>query len=234
MGKTCGSSACPVVFVYQVTDAPVLAAPIIDNQPGNVTVATGSGVIAQFGTIAHGTPWPTYLWQVSSNGGSTWTDEPVDPLNRPGSFNQTLYHAVLSTAENNYKFRAIVSNSQGSVITNTVTLTVTGTAVIAPSFSVQPNNISTTAGTKVHFTATIAGHPTPDLSVWWHSDDGTHWFDENAITGGGTSVVGLDVTALITYNNRLYRVCTSVAGWIPMTLTGTGTYCSNTATLTVH
>ena len=91
----------------------------------NVTVTThpGSqsrcaGANASFTSAANGSPAPTVQWQVSSNG-TTWT-------NIAGATTSTLSFGT-TTADNNKQYRAVWTNSSGSVNSNAATLTVNAT-----------------------------------------------------------------------------------------------------------
>lgn len=117
--------------------------PTITTQPASQTKCSGATV--SFVSSATGNPAPTVQWQVSTNG-TTWT-------NITGATAATLTF-VTSATDNNKHYRAVYSNSGGSVNTNPATLTVnspqlsgslsaTTTSGIALSYTAS----STTAGT---------------------------------------------------------------------------------------
>lgn len=85
-----------------------IGAPIITTQPTNQTVAPDSYVTLS--AAASGNPTPSVQWQVSTDGGGSWT-------NTDSAF-------VATASENGYEYRAVFTNTAGSAITDTVTLTV--------------------------------------------------------------------------------------------------------------
>src|ERR1700728_388622 len=72
------------------------AAPLIESQPTNLTVAAGTS--ATVTAVAHGDPAPNVQWQLSANGGATWSDV-------SGGTAQTLSF-VSSSILSGYEFRA--------------------------------------------------------------------------------------------------------------------------------
>ena len=103
------------------------SAPTITTQPSDTTVAShySGTTYAAFRIATTGFPTPTCQWQVSTDGGSTWTK-----ISKYGSISDSsntgcLYGPFTDTTNNGNKFRCIVSNASGSVTSNTVTLTIT-------------------------------------------------------------------------------------------------------------
>ena len=119
-------------------------APSVTTQPASQSRCAGAN--ASFTSAASGTPSPTVQWQ-SSPTGTTWT-------NISGSTNATLTFAA-TTADNNKQYRAVWTNSAGTVNSNAATLTVdpipvlssslTGTATSGSLFTYTP--ASSTSGT---------------------------------------------------------------------------------------
>jgi hypothetical protein len=83
-------------------------APVITTQPVNQTAAPGAPVTLS--AAASGTPSPTVQWQVSADGGVTWTSTPA-------SFSA-------SAADTAREYRAVFTNPAGSTTSDIVTLTV--------------------------------------------------------------------------------------------------------------
>jgi kumamolisin len=98
------------------------AAPTITTQPSNVSVIGGQTAI--FAVAAGGNPPPTYRWQVSSDGGNTWADLSDGPVYQ-GAATATLQVNTTDTGLNGFKYRCIISNLQGTLVSNSVTLAVT-------------------------------------------------------------------------------------------------------------
>lgn len=122
----------------------------VTSSPSNLTVT--SNQTASFSAAATGSPAPTVQWQVSSDGGATFTDV-------PGATSSTLtFTATMS--QNGNLYRAVFTNSSGSVTSSAATLTVnTAAATTTVSSSKNP----TVFGQAVSFTATVSatsGTPT--------------------------------------------------------------------------
>jgi lysophospholipase L1-like esterase len=99
---------------YQALTSP----PIITQQPVSHVVASGSS--GTYTATASGVPTPTVQWQLSVNGGSTWT-------NIGGATSTTFVTAALSTAVNGWQLRAIFTNSAGTATSSAVVVTVSST-----------------------------------------------------------------------------------------------------------
>ncbi len=101
------------------------SAPTITTQPVNTTACEGSN--ATISVVAGGTPTPNiFQWQVSTDGGATWTN-----LTSGGSFTPTLTLSNVTLAMNGYRYRVIVTNSCGFTITsNAIILTVNARPVV--------------------------------------------------------------------------------------------------------
>jgi hypothetical protein len=76
-----------------------------------------SGETATFTAAASGTPTPTVQWQLSTDGGSSWGD-----IGSATSGSYTTPTLLPSDDQNQY--RAVFTNSLGTVTTNAATLTV--------------------------------------------------------------------------------------------------------------
>lgn len=95
-----------------VNPAPVPVA--ITAQPQSVTVTENAS--AAFAVTATGTT-PAFRWQVSSNGGSLWSD-------LPGGTAASYSLAAATLADDGKQFRVVVSNAANSVTSNAASLTV--------------------------------------------------------------------------------------------------------------
>jgi hypothetical protein len=134
------ATATPISSTAPASTAPTktkAVAPVITVQPQNESNTVGDYV--EFTASASGNPAPTESWQVSTDGGVTWsalpkTDEstsaPVglevavdDEGNLTGDFAQGV--AGSSSGD---EYRAVFTNSAGSVTSNPATLTATWTS----------------------------------------------------------------------------------------------------------
>lgn len=193
---------------------PPPAAPVLTSNPSAQTVFEGAWV--RFTASATGSPTPNYQWQVSTNGGLTYTNlirtqqqqqnDPPDVL----SFNAAYF-------QNGYLYRAVMSNASGTVISSSARLTVYTTPVL-PVVSVQPTDLTVTAGQIATFTATASGG-TSTIAKWQVSTDGTTFTD---IVGSTTTTYQIsDVTTTLAFtaamaqSGNTYRaVFTNIKGTV--------------------
>ncbi len=194
-----------------VTTVPALlivnSAPAITTNPVNVTVLAGAN--ATFTAAASGTPAPTVQWQVSTNGGTTFT-------NLAGATSPTLTITAVTAAMSGNQYKAVFTNATSSATTTTATLTVG----VPPVITTNPVNATIIAGNPATFTAAATGTPAPTVQ-WMVSTNGGTTF---AAVPGATSAT-LSFTANAAQNANIYKaVFTSTAG----------TATTTTATLTVQ
>jgi hypothetical protein len=162
-------------------------APNLTSSPGNLTIIAGQP--AQFGAAATGDPAPSFHWQSSSDGGSTWANL-TDDGNTTGSATANLSLANVTFAFNNHQFRALAFNTGGTVASAPAILTVD----TSPAFFTQPGNHTVSVGQVTNFSTIITGNPAPALLWQVSSDGGLSWSnlaDGNGIVGSNTSVLQL-------------------------------------------
>jgi glucose/arabinose dehydrogenase len=133
------------------------AAPTITSQPTSQSAA--AGVSVTFSVRASGTPPLSYQWQRNGANvlGATTPDLTM----------------VASSSENGARFRAVVTNGFGSVLSNEAVLTVTGNQRPTPTI-VQPAAGTLYSGGSVIFYSGTASDPEdgtlPASSFTWHVD----------------------------------------------------------------
>jgi hypothetical protein len=161
----------------------------ISSQPVSVTTCAGSN--ASFTATASGT---SYQWQVSTDGGTSFTDI-------PGETATTLNFATVTAAMNNNQYRLVVfSCTPGGLNSTAAVLTVNDPAAITS----QPANAIVCIGADATFTVTATG--TSPGYQWEVSTDGGISF--NPIPGANAA--SLTITAVTAgMNNNLYRVSLS-------------------------
>jgi hypothetical protein len=128
-------------------------APVITGDPSNQTVTAGQSV--SFTASASGNPTPTVQWQVSSNGGATFS-------NISGATSTTLTLNNVTPSMSGYAYHAVFTNSAGSAATSAATLTVQSASGEAPVITSGASAVFT-AGQGGSFTVTATGSPTPTL-----------------------------------------------------------------------
>jgi uncharacterized repeat protein (TIGR01451 family) len=172
----------------------VLQGPGISLQPAAQTVC--SGATATFTASATGSPTPTVQWQVSTNGGTTFS-------NITGATSTTLSFTT-SAGQNGNQYRAAFTNTAGSSNTNPALLTVNTAAAI----TLNPLNQTVTSGLTATFTAGASGQPTPTVQ-WQISTNGGTTFSN--ITGATSTTLSFTTSA--GQNGNQYRaVFTNTCG----------------------
>ncbi|MGA2932572.1 MAG: immunoglobulin domain-containing protein, partial [Acidimicrobiales bacterium] len=99
------SAGPPPPAMPAVVPAPQAELPQFAQQPTDQTVEPGG--TATFAIEATGNPAPTVQWQVSTNGGSTFSDV-------TGATSQTLTVGAVTSGQQWDRYRAVVSNPAGS------------------------------------------------------------------------------------------------------------------------
>lgn len=179
----------------------------ISSQPANVNACLNSA--ATFTASTAGTA-NTNQWQMSTDGGTTWT-------NISGATNTSYTISNVTASMNNNKYRVIVSNAcPSSVTSEAATLTVSNPAAI----TTQPTNQTTCALVTTLFSVSATGS---GLTYQWQvSTDGGTTFTN--ITGATASVYPISGPSATLNNNQYHVVITGCNGSI----------ISNNVTLTVN
>lgn len=169
-------------------------APTVIANPTDLSVIAGQ--TASFTAASTGNPNPTVQWQVSTDGGATFT-------NISGATATTLSFTAAQT-DNGSKYRAVFTNSLGSATTSAATLNVG----IPPIVTQNPTDLTVNVGQTATFTAASSGNPTPTVQ-WQVSTDGGATFSN---ISGATSTT-LSFTAAFSQTGNKYRaVFTNGAG----------------------
>ena len=152
----------------------------ITEQPKSQSAEAGAIVKYTVGATGAGL---TYQWQVSKDGGKTWSNSAMT-----GSQTATLSVEV-TEGRNGYRFRCVVTDKKSnSVTSNAVTLTVLGNAKITE----QPKSQSAEAGAIVKYTVRATG---AGLTYQWQvSKDGGKAWSNSAMTGSQTATLSVEVT----------------------------------------
>ncbi|WP_417619434.1 T9SS sorting signal type C domain-containing protein [Oceanihabitans sediminis] len=96
------------------------SAPIIDTNPNDISAGVGGSATFSV-TSANGA---NYQWQVSTDGGGTWSNIGTD--------NNSLTITNAQLADNGNLYQVIVTNACGSTTSSTATLTVTTSTIFSP------------------------------------------------------------------------------------------------------
>ena len=177
-------------------------APVVTTNPSS-SVLVDLGGNATFTAAASGSPTPTVQWEVSTDGGTTFTDI--------SGATSTTYSFTPTVADSGNEYRAVFTNSLGSATTSAATLTV-------DSVTTQPGSETINTGQSASFSAASSN---PGDTVQWEvsTDGGTTFTD----ISGATSTT-YSFTATGAQNGDEYRAIFTNSG---------GTLTSTAATLTV-
>src|SRR5213593_2259631 len=136
--NTCIGSANQIFSIASSSPSPT-----ITTQPVDQTVTAGQA--ATFTAAATGSPTPTVQWQVSTDGGATFS-------NLSGATSTTMSFTT-ALSQNGNKYRAVFTNSAGSATTTAATLTVTPSGTV--TLQNTNSNLCIDTGASTDFTALI-------------------------------------------------------------------------------
>jgi hypothetical protein len=148
---TVGTSTSPTLSqltgtVFAVTPAPACtASPVIEEQPssGTVTAPAEATLKAREGVVPANCSPASIQWQLSTDGGSSWSA--VSGANFVGPTSATLRINSTATGESGHQFRAVLSNAHGETDSATATLTVNEALIVNEAGS---RNSGGSAGTS--------------------------------------------------------------------------------------
>lgn len=163
--------------------ASATSAPTIAAQPTSKTVTAGA--TATFAVTATGSGTLSYQWRRNGTG--------------IGGATGSTYQLATANTDNGATFSVVVSNSAGSVTSNSATLTVNATSGPDAAFALNPVDTTVTVGQTATFTVTAIGTPTPTIT-WQRSNDGSSW---TTITGATSATYTL--TAQKSDDSALFR-----------------------------
>jgi hypothetical protein len=150
----------------------VQTVPLVTTNPSSQTVTAGQ--TATLTADASGNPTPTVQWQVSSDGGESFSNLFL-------ALSTTLTLSNVQYSQNGYLYRAIFTNSVGTATTTAATLTVQATPTILSGTSA-----TYTVGQNGNFTVSATGSPVPILTASGSLPSGITFTDN----GNGTATLG--------------------------------------------
>ncbi len=215
------SGTCAPTATSNAATLTVNTAPAITAQPTDSTICNGAN--ATFGISA--TNATAYQWQVSTNGGSSWSN-----LSNTGIYSgvttATLTLTAATLSYNNYQYRCEVTGlTTPNAISNGATLTIN----TAPAISSHPTDSTVCETANASFSVSATG---TSLSYQWQENTGSGW--GNIANGGGYSnatTAGLTITgASASMSTYQYR-CVVTGGCAPAATSNAATLTVNTAPL---
>jgi alpha-tubulin suppressor-like RCC1 family protein len=106
-----------------LTVNPTPAYPVYVSHPASQSVAVGA--TATFSVSVTGTPAPSLQWQVSTDGGATWTDI-------PGATGSSYTTPATSSGDNGKLYQVVATNASGTAYSASATLTVSASLALLP------------------------------------------------------------------------------------------------------
>ena len=175
-------------------------APSITSQPSSQTVTAGQ--TATFAVGATGTAPMSYQWK--KNG-----------TNISGATSSSYTTPATATTDSGSTFSVSISNSAGSVTSNSAALTVNQASVVAPSITTQPVSQAVSAGQTATFSVLANG--TAPMSYQWKRN--------------GTNITGATASS---YTTAATTTSDSGSTFSVLVSNTAGSATSNNATLTVN
>lgn len=190
-----GSCGAPLTSVNATLTVNDVAA--ITTQPANTSACeagTATFTVATTGSAV------TYQWQVSTDGGATWTDV-------AGETNASITLNNVASTQNDDQYRVVVSNPCTPGLTSdAATLTVSATATITD----EPDPVTVCDGGAAAFTVVATG---ATAYQWQVSTDGGTTFTDIS----GETNATLNLAAVTTNDNaNIYHVVITSCGATPL------------------
>ena len=174
---------------------------------GNQTIKVGESAVFNLATTEIGL---SYQWQVSTNGGTSWTNV-ANNATYSGATTTTLTISNATEALNGNQYRVQKTNISGTSASDSGTLTVNPTA---PAGGGSVANQTVQEGENAAF---AGGTTVIGTSYQWEvsTDGGTTWtaITNNATYSGATTTTLTVANASIALNGNLYRLkLTNISG----------------------
>lgn len=149
------------IQITAYTSVPSVA-PTITTQPQSQTVAVGTNVT--FTIVATGSPDPSFLWQVSTDGGNNWSDLTNIGV-YSGAMTATLTLTGATSGMDGYLYRAVAANDSGSIASASAKLTVAPMATRVMTLSGDLSFGDVTAGLTAARTLSVGNAGNSVLTV---------------------------------------------------------------------
>jgi len=181
-------------------------APKVTKQPANATVEVGQN--ATFEAAASGFPAPTVQWEVSSDGGGSWS-----PL--AGANSDQLTIADAQASESGDEYRAVFENVAGGAVSQAAKLTVQD----PPKVTAQPASTTVEAGEGASFEASASGVPTPTVQWELSTNAGATWSPVSGATSEQLTIAETQATESGHEYRAVFENAAGKATTTPATLT---------------
>lgn len=163
------SGVCAPSVISNAAILNVIAPVKITRQPLYAKVCAGSDT--SFTVSAAGTETINYQWQVSTNGGGSWTNVSNSGV-YAGATTATLKITGVSNTMNNYRFRVQLSGLTCSTPVNSISVPLLVNSL--PAITRQPSGSTTCIGSSASFSITATG---TGIAYQWQvsKDRGATW-----------------------------------------------------------
>lgn len=183
------SNECPSSINSNSVLLTVSSGTNIVSQPLSTSICSGTNAV--FYVAATG-PGLSYQWQVSTDGGNSYTAI-------AGATNDTLTLTNVNVSQNGYLYQVLLQNTCNNITTNSTsaTLNVNQNTLI----SSQPSNVTVCLGGTANFSATASG---TGISYQWQvsTDGGNNYSNIPGETNNQLSII----VSNSNLNNNKYRV----------------------------
>jgi hypothetical protein len=189
IAQTACNSTASVAAIITVADAPAIAT---GGQPQPVTLCVGSN--HTFSVGVQGTGPYTYQWQISTNGGTSYSD-----IN--GANLSTLALNGLTAGMNGNRYRCFITGLCAPGVTSAAAIL----TVISPvTIATQPSDVTICETGQANFSVVAGASPQTVFYQWQVSTNNGGSYSNITITDPAFTI-----TASPTNNNNLYRVLLS-------------------------
>lgn len=189
--------------------------PAFTTQPSSTSVNAGAN--ATFTVAVTGTLTPTIRWQVSTNGGTSWSNL-SDAAPHSSTTTTTLTITAATGSLSTYRYRAVATNQSGSTTSNAATLTVNFMSATPTSLRFGARK----AGSAGAITAVTPPQTVTVIfsgtSTTWTATSNQTW----AVVGNGTGSGNGQFTVSIANPSNVIGASTSLSATITIT-PGSGT-----------
>ena len=162
-------------------------APKVTKSPASVTVVEPAS--ASFTAEASGVPAPSVQWEVSTNGGSSFSPDTTDA----GATTDTLKVEATKVSESGWEYRARFKSSAVEVTSAAATLTVQPRPE-APKVTKSPVSASVVEPASASFTAEASGVPAPSVQWEVSTNGGSSFASDTADAGNTTDTLKVEAT----------------------------------------
>ena len=197
---SCGTSTTGQIEDYSIDIQNCITANIT-GQPPNTTICNGSSgsiTIATTGTNL------MHQWQISTNGGASFTDL-ANAGNYSGVTTKTLNISNVTLAMNNYQYRVVMSGT--CTPANTLSTAAVLTVNTAAAITSNPVDGNRCVGTSISFTGAASGS-SPGYQ-WQVSTNGGFVYSD--ISGATSTTLTLNNVTMAQNGNRYRLVATVVS-----------------------